>query len=96
MSIGKPNASVLPEPVFALPHTSRPARASWIVSSCTGKGRLMPWLSNASTSSGATPRPANVVPTSVSVVMYFLAVSDKATGDTSSARFIAGSAIMWE
>ncbi len=33
MSIGKPNASVLPEPVFALPQTSRPAKASWIVSS---------------------------------------------------------------
>jgi len=32
MSIGKPNASVLPEPVLALPHTSRPASASSIVS----------------------------------------------------------------
>ena len=40
-----------------------------------GKGRLMPWLPNASTSSGATPRPAKVVPVSISVVIYFLAVA---------------------
>ena len=32
-SIGRPNASVLPEPVRALPHTSRPSSASAIVAS---------------------------------------------------------------
>ena len=35
---GMPNASVLPEPVGALPQTSRPARASGMVAAWMGKG----------------------------------------------------------
>ena len=37
-SIGRPNASVLPEPVWALPHTSRPASASSMVACLDGEG----------------------------------------------------------
>jgi hypothetical protein len=37
-SIGSPKASVLPEPVLALPHTSRPGRASAMVRAWTGTG----------------------------------------------------------
>ena len=36
---GSPNASVLPDPVLAFPHTSRPAVASGMVKDWTGKGR---------------------------------------------------------
>ena len=41
-SIGRPNASVLPEPVCARPRTSRPARASGRVAAWIGRGVLMP------------------------------------------------------
>src|SRR2546429_262616 len=54
-SSGSPNASVLPEPVFALPHTSRPARASGIVSDWIGKGWVMPAVLSDSTTSGDRP-----------------------------------------
>jgi hypothetical protein len=57
---GRPNASVLPEPVFALPQTSRPARASGIVSACTGDGTVMPARASTSTRSRETPRSSNV------------------------------------
>src|SRR6185437_6723957 len=53
---GRPKASVLPEPVRALPHTSRPARTSGIVSTCTGNGSLMPPRPSAAQSLGDTPR----------------------------------------
>ena len=52
ISIGRPKASVLPEPVFALPQTSRPASASAIVSAWTGKGRVIPADASAATSGG--------------------------------------------
>jgi len=39
---GSPKARVLPEPVFALPHTSRPAMPSGMVSAWTGNGAVMP------------------------------------------------------
>ena len=55
-SIGRPNASVLPEPVRALPHTSRPARESTIVASWMAKGSSMPWAARASTNSARRPR----------------------------------------
>ena len=54
MSSGRPKASVLPEPVLALPQTSRPAMASGMVMAWTGKGALMPWEERTATSSGAT------------------------------------------
>src|SRR6185312_12316216 len=53
---GRPKASVLPEPVRALPHTSRPARTSGMVSTCTGNGSLMPPRPRAAHSLGETPR----------------------------------------
>ena len=58
---GRPKASVLPEPVLALPHTSRPASASAIVSAWIGKGSVMPAVFSASTRSGDRPRASNVV-----------------------------------
>ncbi len=58
---GSPKASVLPEPVLALPHTSRPAMASGMVSSWMGKGCSMPSAARTSTRSSGTPRSAKVV-----------------------------------
>ena len=55
-STGRPKARVLPEPVLALPQTSRPARASGMVSAWTGKGDVRPMASSAATKSGETPR----------------------------------------
>ena len=59
-SIGRPKASVLPDPVWALPHTSRPASASSMVACWMGNGSLMPWAARASTNSATRPRSANV------------------------------------
>ncbi len=53
-----PNASVLPEPVGALPHTSRPARASGRVMAWIGNGEVMPLASSADTMSEGTPSTA--------------------------------------
>ena len=58
--IGRPNASVLPEPVHALPQTSRPASASGIVSAWIGNGSVMRMVASALTSALETPRLANV------------------------------------
>ena len=52
---GSPNASVLPEPVLALPQMSRPARASAMVIAWMGKGVWMPSSSSVSTISGTRP-----------------------------------------
>ena len=46
---GRPKASVLPEPVLALPQTSRPARASGIVRAWMGKAVSMPPAPRAAT-----------------------------------------------
>ncbi len=59
-SRGRPNARVLPEPVLALPATSRPARASAMVSAWMGNGRWMPWSARAAASSGSTPSSSKV------------------------------------
>jgi hypothetical protein len=59
-SSGMPNASVLPEPVLALPHTSRPARPSATVMAWMGKAVVMPWSSRALTRDGSTPNEAKV------------------------------------
>ena len=42
VSIGRPKASVLPEPVWPRPRTSRPASASGMVAAWIGKGLVMP------------------------------------------------------
>ena len=55
ISRGRPKARVLPEPVLALPHTSRPAMPSGMVSAWTGNGAVMPCECRTATSSGATP-----------------------------------------
>ena len=61
MSSGRPKARVLPEPVLALPHTSRPAMPSGMVRAWTGKGAVMPCDGRTATSSGATPSCSKVV-----------------------------------
>src|ERR1700733_551369 len=50
-----PNASVLPAPVGALPHTSRPARESGRVAAWIGKGVVMPRCLRAVVSASETP-----------------------------------------
>ena len=58
--MGMPKARVLPEPVSALPHTSRPARASGSVAAWMGKGSVIPARASTCTRSGATPSIAKV------------------------------------
>ena len=58
---GRPNASVLPDPVLAFPHTSRPARASAMVIAWIGNGSLIERSARAATNSGASPRASKVV-----------------------------------
>ena len=53
VSVGRPNASVLPEPVWPRPSTSLPARASGMVAVWIGKGVVMPSRASRSTSRGA-------------------------------------------
>ena len=53
-----PKARVLPEPVGALPQTSRPAMASTTVAAWIGKGATMERRARASTMSAGTPRSA--------------------------------------
>src|SRR5829696_3969298 len=65
---GRPNASVLPEPVLALPQTSRPARASGMQRRWTGNGVVRPDLSRTSTKSGDTPSAENVSCSSVRMI----------------------------
>src|SRR5205085_8487649 len=50
-----PKASVLPEPVLALPQMSRPARAAGITSVWIGNGSVMPCSERAAQRSGDTP-----------------------------------------
>ena len=57
---GMPKASVLPEPVLALPHTSRPASASATVMAWMAKVVVIPWAARAFTREGSTPREAKV------------------------------------
>src|SRR2546423_8697936 len=54
-----PKASVLPEPVLALPQMSRPARAAGITSVWIGKGSMMPCSERAVQRSGDTPMVPN-------------------------------------
>ena len=48
-SIGRPNARVLPEPVWARPRTSRPARASGRARDWMANGPMMPRAASAVT-----------------------------------------------
>ena len=66
---GRPKASVLPEPVLALPQTSRPARASGIVRAWIGKGLVMPRAASASQRSVGTPRAPNPSPPAACVAV---------------------------
>ena len=53
--IGRPKASVLPEPVRALPQTSTPESASAIVSAWIGVGAVIPLRARMSAMSWSTP-----------------------------------------
>ena len=53
-----PNANVLPEPVGALPHTSRPSRASGMVAAWIGVGVVMARVARARAIASGTPRSA--------------------------------------
>ena len=63
---GRPKPSVLPEPVWPRPRTSRPARASGMVACWIGNGVVMPSRARRSTSGAGRPRAAK--PLSVSTV----------------------------
>src|SRR5579863_10070594 len=60
-SIGRPKPSVLPDPVLALPQTSRPASASLIVRAWIGKAVDIPCAESTATNSGSTPNSAKVL-----------------------------------
>src|ERR1700684_2662959 len=60
-SIGRPKPRVLPEPVFALPQISRPARASAIVMALIGEAGVIPCALRTLTRALATPRSSKVV-----------------------------------
>ena len=61
VSIGSPNASVLPEPVWARPSTSRPASASATVRAWIGDGTVMPRVASMVTIDSGSPSSPNVV-----------------------------------
>lgn len=61
---GRPKASVFPDPVRALPQTSRPLMASAMVSVWMGVGSTMPPRRRTWTRSLATPRSSNELVTS--------------------------------
>ena len=58
-STPRPKARVLPDPVGALPHTSRPASRLGSVATWIGNGIRMPSRSSTATRAGGTPRAAN-------------------------------------
>ena len=58
---GRPKASVLPDPVWALPSTSRPLRASGSARDWMANGAWMPCSARILTSGAGIPRAANVV-----------------------------------
>jgi hypothetical protein len=60
-SSGRPNARVLPEPVWPRPSTSRPARASGMVAAWISNGVVRPSRVSTRTSSAGTPRSAKVL-----------------------------------
>ena len=55
-STGMPKARVLPEPVWARPSTSWPARPSGMTAAWTGVGAVMPWAARAVISSAGQGR----------------------------------------
>ena len=60
-SIGTPKASVLPEPVWARPHTSRPCSATGIASVWIANGCAKPAAASPRSMRSGTPRAANPV-----------------------------------
>src|SRR3954447_7901239 len=60
-SIGRPNAAVLPVPVWAWPITSLPSSSAGIVSSWIGVGRSYPRWESASRMGFESPSSANVI-----------------------------------
>ena len=60
-SIGTPNASVLPEPVRARPHTSRPAMATGIAAVWIMNGWANPAAARPTSTRSGTPSSANPV-----------------------------------
>ena len=56
---GIPNASVFPEPVGALQHTSLPSNAPGMVFVWTSKGSSMPPSRSTSANVGSTPKSVN-------------------------------------
>ena len=60
-SIGTPNASVLPEPVRARPHTSRPSIATGMAAVWIMNGWANPAAARPSSMRGGTPRSAKPV-----------------------------------
>ena len=56
--VGRPNASVLPEPVWPRPRTSLPAMASGMVATWIGNGVVMPSRARRATSCLGSPRAA--------------------------------------
>ncbi len=59
---GMQNASVLPEPVWPRPSTSRPASVSVSVAAWIGNGAMMPPSASVVTTGAGTPRSANERP----------------------------------
>src|SRR5690349_7637208 len=59
-TMGTPKAMVLPEPVGALPHRSRPASAGGMVTTWMGNASVMPRSASAVAIASGTPREAKV------------------------------------
>jgi hypothetical protein len=62
---GREKPSVLPEPVWAHPRGSRPARASGSTAAWMGRGTVMPSSARTTTRGAGTQRAANVTPGAV-------------------------------
>src|SRR4029077_19423744 len=87
---GMLNPRVLPEPVWARPRMSKPARASGSVAAWTGYGTVMPSWPRAATSGAGTPSSANV-PRDFSAGDF--SAGDFSAGDFSAGDFSAGRAV---
>ena len=61
VTVGRPKASVLPDPVRPRPSTSRPMRPSGIAAAWMGNGSVMPSRASRSTSRSGRPSAANAL-----------------------------------
>ena len=91
--IGRPKASVLPDPVWPRPSTSRPAMASGIVAAWIGNGVVMPWPSRMATMLAGTPRSANV-PSKAGVGVVGSMVTSSSSGSRSASRSRGGRTLL--